>query len=76
MIFVTAYWSKDNGQNNPFKLWRIIYWNMFDFNVFCLICSLLQVQPNLYNMPVSIELSVMYTSSYVVSHKSFTEFEW
>lgn len=48
----------------------------FDFNVFCLICSLLQVQPNLYNMPVSTELSLMYTSSYIVSQKSFTEFEW
>jgi len=47
----------------------------FDFNVFCLICSLLQVQPNLHNMPVSTELSLMYTSSYIVSQQSFTEYE-
>jgi hypothetical protein len=38
----------------------------FDFNVICLIYSLLQVQPNLYNMSVSTELLLMYTSSYIV----------
>ena len=34
-----------------------------DFNVICFICSLLQVQPNLYNMPVSIKLSLNMNSN-------------